>query len=191
MTRRRSRAAAVLGVAVSLSMLSCSAMRKGPAADDPPDVQKTVALAQRSISSANHQKALELLHGAYKEHPENAPLRSAYIRAVEQTRKEADAVFATQRYQAAGALYAALLKGDFHTAGFAGELSFGMDYLKGRIRTCARILTKNGLVKYREGKLDAAIAVWEKVLAFDPGNAEVKNALGTAKAQLKNLKKLQ
>ena len=49
----------------------------------------------------------------------------------------------------------------------------------------------SGLRKYREEKLDEAIAIWKKALFFDPDNKNVKNAYETATAQLHQLKQLK
>jgi hypothetical protein len=50
---------------------------------------------------------------------------------------------------------------------------------------------ENGLMKYREEKLDEAIVIWKKALVFDPENTGVKNALETATQQLQKLKSMK
>jgi hypothetical protein len=47
-----------------------------------------------------------------------------------------------------------------------------------------------GLVKYRDDDLDGACSIWNKVLAFDPGNKAVTKALRTTGKQRKRLKSI-
>ena len=60
--------------------------------------------------------------------------------------------------------------------------------LEETIRACSSGLTNGGLVEYRKGNLESAIILWDELLGFDPGNAEIKKAVETAKAQLGKLK---
>ena len=54
---------------------------------------------------------------------------------------------------------------------------------------CRESLTQSGLAEYRKGNLAGAIAFWEGLLSFDPNNAEIKKAVGTAKTQAAEIKK--
>ncbi|MCK7476805.1 MAG: tetratricopeptide repeat protein [Candidatus Moduliflexus flocculans] len=56
------------------------------------------------------------------------------------------------------------------------------------INVCRQGLTNSGLAEYRKGNLEKAIEIWDSLLAFDPGNAEIKKAVETAKAQLEKLR---
>lgn len=155
------------------------------------EARSTIALARQFLAAGSHRRALETLRPAYEERRRNGALKDAYIRAIEQIQREADAAYAGKRYAQAGILYDALLRDGFPAPDIAGELSFDKALVQGRIRASARALTRNGLAKYREGKIEAAIALWEKVLLFDRDNHEVKSALATAKTQRQNLERMQ
>ncbi|HMK77377.1 MAG TPA: hypothetical protein VK568_14510 [Thermodesulfobacteriota bacterium] len=58
-----------------------------------------------------------------------------------------------------------------------------------KVRTCVKNLFESGLEQYRSGNLDEAISIWKGILAFDPGNEEVKRVVDRASLQLKNLQK--
>jgi len=55
---------------------------------------------------------------------------------------------------------------------------------------CSNSLMEAGLLKYRSGRIEEAISIWEKITRFDPVNAEALKALDTATIQLENLRKL-
>ena len=139
------------------------------------------------VAIKDYQKALEILNSTYTKNHKNGDLRRGYIRIIEEIENDAESAFKNNRVAEAGSIYNILLRDSFQTTDFADSVSFDSDFLKKRIKTCARSLTQEGLLKYREGKLDDAISIWKKVLAFDRDNLEVKNAISTAQNQLKNL----
>jgi hypothetical protein len=49
---------------------------------------------------------------------------------------------------------------------------------------------EKGLVEYRKGNIEAAIASWKSILAYDPSHAEALRSVRTAATQLENLKKI-
>jgi hypothetical protein len=49
---------------------------------------------------------------------------------------------------------------------------------------------EKGLLDYRKGDIETAIADWKTILSYDPGNEEAAKAIRTATTQLENLKKL-
>ncbi|MFP4452085.1 MAG: hypothetical protein ACOCR8_05640 [Desulfosalsimonas sp.] len=49
---------------------------------------------------------------------------------------------------------------------------------------------EQGLVSYRQGRLDDAIYIWNRILAFDPHHQAGRNAIQTARTQQSNLEKM-
>jgi len=190
----------LLGIALLFITLSCAHERvepsTGPAESSTgpqekehgrTDVRNAISSAQHHVAVEDYQKALEILNNTYAKNRKDGALRSSYIRIIEEIKNAADSAFKNNRFDTAGAVYNILLRDAFQTTDFADAVSFDREFLKSRIKTCARILTQEGLLKYREARLDEAISIWKKVLAFDHDNVEVKNAIGTAQNQLKNL----
>ena len=146
--------------------------------------------AQASIALGEYKKALDLYSNAYDRYhyPE---LRSSYARTAEQVRNLADIAYQKKDFSEAGSIYNTLFESGITTRDFAQSLSFNDDYLNGQIILCSKALLENGLMKYREEKLDEAIVIWKKALVFDPENTGVKNAIETATQQLHKLKTLK
>lgn len=190
----RQRAAALLCAALLPFLFSCAPVGKARQGERAPqeleEARPVIALARQSLAAGNHRQALVTLRTAYEENRRNGALKDAYLRAVEQTKKDADAAYAGKRYAPAGVLYDTLLRDGFVPADRAEELSFRREFVQERIRACSKALTRSGLARYREGKLEAAIVLWEQVLVFDRDNQEVKDSLATARTQLRSLEKL-
>jgi tetratricopeptide (TPR) repeat protein len=197
MSRAVERGSIILGIALLLIALSCAHERREPATEQQEkerihiDVQNAISSAQHNVAIDDYQKALDILNNTYAKYRKNGALRSGYIRIIEEIKNDAEASFKNKRFAVAGTVYNILLRDSFRITDIADAVSFDREFLKNRIKTCARILTQDGLIKYREGELDEAIAIWKRVLAFDRDNIEVKNAISTAQNQLRNLKKTQ
>ncbi len=187
----------LLGIALLLITLSCAHERREFTTEPlekeriHTDVQNAISSAQRNVAIDDYQKALEILNNTYAKNRKDSALQSNYIRIIEEIKNDAESAFKTKRFAVAGPVYNTLLRDSFRTTDFEDAISFDREFLRDRIRTCARILTQDGLIKYREGKLDEAISIWKKVLAFDHDNLEVKNAISTAQNQLRNLNRIQ
>ncbi len=202
MSRAVERGSVLLGIALLLITFSCVRATKEistePQELEPQeiehvrtDVQSVISSARRNVAIKDYQKALEILNSTYAKNHKNGDLRSGYIRIIEEIKSDAESAFKNNRVAEAGSIYNILLRDSFQTADFADSVSFDREFLINRIKTCARGLTQEGLLKYREGKLDDAIAIWKKVLAFDRDNLEVKNSISTAQNQLKNLNNIR
>jgi tetratricopeptide (TPR) repeat protein len=172
---------------------SCSFIRqvtKGPAGQTHRVIDDTAKQAQADIALGEYKKALDLYSNAYDRY-HYPGMRSGYARAAEQIRSTADAAYQKKDFVEAGSIYDTLFESGITTRDFAHTLSFDDDYLSGQISLCSKALLENGLMKYREEKLDDAIAIWKKALAFDPENTGIKNAIDTATLQLQKLKSMK
>ena len=178
---------------VALAVAACSSHSRGPGAGTSPEarfITETAKQAQAQFALGRFKRALEIYSNAVDKyhHPE---LRRGYARLGEQIRSAADAAYQTGAVAEAGIDYSILFESGITTRDFAGTLSFNDDYLSSHIKACSRDLMESGLMKYREEKLDEAIAIWKKALVFDPGNKNVKSAFETATAQLQELKRIK
>jgi tetratricopeptide (TPR) repeat protein len=171
---------------------SCSYIRRvtAPPGQEHKVIDETAKQAQAKIAAGEYKKALELYANAYDKY-HYPGMRSSYARTTEQIRNAADAAYQKKDFAEAGSIYNTLFESGITTRDFAHSLSFDDDYLSGQINLCSKGLLENGLRKYREEKLDDAIAIWKTALVFDPENAGVKNAIDTATLQLQKLKTLK
>lgn len=189
----------------TLAVAACSLHSKGPGTEPGTATKESVATktalearfitetakhAQTQFVAGRFKRALELYSNAFEKnhHP---GLRSGYARLGEQIKSNADTAYQTGNVAKAGISYSILLESGITTQDFAVTLSFDDNDLRKQIKDCSKVLMENGLKKYREEKLDEAIAIWKKALFFDPDNRNVKNAFETATAQLQKLKQLK
>jgi tetratricopeptide (TPR) repeat protein len=169
---------------------SCSYIQK-IAGRESNAIDTEIKRAETHLALGDYKKALEAYAGAYADHPRSTALRARYIKAGEQIKSATDAAFQRKAYAEAGSGYTTLLKSHITDKDFSRELSFDGDTLNRQIKASSKGLLETGLVQYRQGKLDEAISVWRKVIAFDPDNKEAKDAIATAAVQLQNLKNIR
>jgi tetratricopeptide (TPR) repeat protein len=171
---------------------SCSYLQKttSPPGQEHKVVADTAKQAQANIALGEYKKALDLYSNAYDRYHYTG-MRSNYARTAEQIRTTADTAYQKKDFAEAGSIYKMLFESGITTRDFAQSLSFDDDYLDGQITLCSKTLMENGLMKYREEKLDEAIVIWKKALVFDPENTGIKNAIETAALQLQKLKSLK
>lgn len=171
---------------------SCSFIQRVtvPAEHERKIAEDTAKQGQALLALGEYKKALDLYSGAYDKYHYQG-MRGGYIRIGEQIRNTADAAYQRGDFAEAGGVYTILFESGITTRDFARSLSFDDDYLMKQIGASSKALTELGLMRYREAKLEEAIAVWKKVLLFDPDNKGVKSAIDTATMQLQKLKSIK
>jgi hypothetical protein len=110
-----------------------------------------------------------------------------YVKSLEDIKSAADKASNREDFASAGRSYNVLLKNYPCFKGFDKKLSFNSTYLNIKLSHCKQSLSKQGFQEYRKGNLSDAISLWQVLLAIDPHNTEIKDALRTAKLQQKNL----
>lgn len=185
-----SKASLLLILVLLIAAPSCAAFHKLIGAESR-FVETAIKQAQTHFESGDYGKALEVYADAYRHYPRSEVLRANYLRAGERVRTASDAAYQRKDFVEAGSACAILLKSAILDKDFAAELSFDKEHLNQQIKACSKGLLEAGLVQYREGNLDEAIATWGKVAAFDPDNREVKNAIDKATMQLQNLNNMK
>ena len=151
--------------------------------------------ARRELKAGNYTKAVGLYQAALKDQPGEKSVRADYAAAILEIKAAGDKALAGRDYAAAGRIEALLLKNvasfqGLEEIGKAAAVSLSKDRLVEAIKVCREGLTNSGLVEYRKGNLEKAIEIWDSLLAFDPGNAGIKKAVETAKAQLGKVKRV-
>lgn len=147
---------------------------------------------RRDIVAGDHAKALEAYQAALRDYPGDKTIKARYLKGVAEISGIAAEALGSGDYALAGRLDGLLLKhaDSFAAAGDAAEAGGvpSRRSLQGALKACSTGLTNSGLAEYRKGNLESAISLWNGLLAFDPGNAEIRKAVETARAQLNKLK---
>ncbi len=182
--------AALICIALTFPMSSCSVHFRGQSGRDTRLAADTFRQAQEQASLGKYRRALEVYSNAYDRH-HLRNLRQGYARMGEQVVMAADDAYQAKDFAEAGSIYRILFESGITTRDFAQSLSFDDDYLSAQIKACSKALMEIGLMKYREEKLDEAIVVWKKILAFDVDNKNARSAIDTATVQLQQLKNLK
>ncbi len=178
-------------IAFVIVLSSCSYLPRGGKEEQEARIVSEISKqAQEQFVLGRFKKAFEIYSAAYDKY-HDAGLRRGYARLGEQTKAAADAWFQMGNFGEAGSAYRNLFESGITTRDFSQALSFDDDYLIRKIKACSESLMELGLMRYREQKLEEAIAVWKKALAFDTDNRTVKNAIDTATVQLQQLKTLR
>jgi tetratricopeptide (TPR) repeat protein len=147
--------------------------------------------AKAYLSSGNYKKALDIYAAACDDHTDDDDMLDMCADVLESVKAEADKVYESHDYAKAGELYNMLLKSGFDKKHRRSKLSFDNHYLTMRIGACSKMLIELGIMKYREGDLQQAIAIWKNILVFKPSEQEAKTAIDRATAQLQNLKQIK
>ncbi len=177
-------------ILTNILILLWSCASTGRKTEDPTiSITTTVNRARELSDRGEYKTALALYSTAYRK-CQDRELIEEYRADGERIREAADRVYDKRDFIRAGTIYHQLLLSGI-TADIPALLTFENAYLKQQINACVKSLTENGLMKYREEKLNEAIDIWKKILAFDPENRTVAKAVQTAirqRRQLKNIK---
>lgn len=154
------------------------------------DIGKSLMDTRYNLSFCRYEQAIDVISVALSRYPGHAGVADEYSETMEKIRVEAEKMIAKKEHGRAGELFAKMRRDLKKHIRAARNLSFDDTYLARRIAFCSSKLTEEGLVRYREGEIEGAIALWEHVLDFDPENQEVQNAIETATLQMKNLQEI-
>lgn len=142
------------------------------------------------MQEGKYEQALEHFASAWKSAPDHPGVEENFPAALEGLKKSGDEAQRQGKPGEAGKRYAAAMRFLTHPALKGRSLSFTRADLKSRIDKLSGILMEQGLENYRQGRLEAAIAQWRQILAYDPSHEEAAKSVRTATTQLENLKKL-
>jgi tetratricopeptide (TPR) repeat protein len=178
-------------IVILVALLFTAACATAPSKNFQPPSPKETAIkrAHDSLMKGDYEQALTLYAETYKKYNEQ-DLRDKYVQAGNDVKSAADVVFQNGDYAKAGIAYRALVNSMITAEDTGKALSFDEDYLRKQIKACGDRLTEQGLVLYRQQNLNEAVAIWKKVLTFDPNNKTVIKNIDTANLQLRNLKSI-
>lgn len=144
--------------------------------------------AKKRLVEKDFRNALNGYDAVNMKYPGDALVEGEYLGAFEFVHREAIRARNQKDCATAGRDAYLLLRRLGNLGDLAKRLSFPESELQALLVECRGSLEKKGLEKYRAGDLEGAIAMWERLLAFDPGNEEIKKAIETASVQLEGMK---
>lgn len=144
---------------------------------------------QDLIKAKDYLTALEILNQLWDKNKDERLLKE-YRQLTEKIRNAGDREYEQGNFAQAGSIYTRLLESKIITENPTNHNSPVREHLKKQIRACTKRLTELGIIKYREQKLNEAIAIWQRVLEFDPQNSAIEKAIGTAGKQQYSLQQM-
>ncbi len=159
-------------------------------ATQPDATDRTYAAGVAAMADGSLERSLELFSSVWKENPEHNGVGRDYPEALSRLKISGDESFRQGRLEEAGKRWSAALRYSAFLADKGRQVPFNRTEVRAGIDRASKNLMEKGLVEYRKGNLESAIAVWKSILAYDPSNEEAARSVKTASTQLENLKKI-
>ena len=151
---------------------------------------KAFAEGTAALREGGLERALELFFVAWKEEPGHPGVSREFDGVVLALKRNGDAAYEQGKLEDAGKRWMGTLRYMNHPAAKPKEYPFTRADVQGQVDRLTAWLMEEGLLEYRKGNIQAAIASWKTVLAYDPGNVEATKSIRTATTQLEILKKI-
>ncbi|MBI5575555.1 MAG: hypothetical protein HY896_04250 [Deltaproteobacteria bacterium] len=185
-------------VLVLLLVAGCAHRVDGPASMPPQSIKPPAVSAadlafaegETEMQRGNYERALEMFAAVWKESPGHPGVSKDFPEALSALKTRGDDAFRHGKLEEAGRHWAGVLRFASHPAEKGRHLPFTKSEIRASIDRVSSSLMEKGLIEYRKGNLDAAIALWKSILAYDPSHVEAAGSVRTATTQLENLKKI-
>jgi tetratricopeptide (TPR) repeat protein len=151
------------------------------------EVERTFTQSRHDFNIGDYSSAIDVYKVSFANYPENHKLLSNYLKTLENIKLVADRSFEKRDYDLAGKTYYTLLRQYSNFKNFAQLLSFDSELLNARVTECRTYVSREGFELYRKRNVREAISIWKNLLAFDPDNIYIRNAIVRATVQLKTL----
>lgn len=143
-----------------------------------------------AMANTDYEHALEMFAAAWKDSPGHPGVTRDFPAALAGLKNSGDEAFRQGLHEEAGRRWSSVLRFASHPAEKGRTLPFAKADIRASIDRASSGLMEKGLVEYRKGNLETAIASWKSILSFDPSHAEAARSIQTATTQLENLKKI-
>jgi hypothetical protein len=143
-----------------------------------------------SLQEGGHERALELFSAGWQEKPGHPGIAQEFDGALLALNKNGDVAYAKGKWEDAGKRWMGTLRFITHPAANWRGYPFTRSEVRAKVDRLTAALTEKALTEYRRGEIQAAIADWKTILAYDPGHEESARSLRTASQQLETLKKM-
>jgi len=175
----------VLIAIIALSLTACTPAAK-PARKKAPNATRILLDKGRYEEVARRMSS-----GNWRKYASESERVHVYSGAINGLIDMGDSAANKNAYGEAGVSYRKALDYYPSEAAIAKKVRLPKEKLLVNIGNSSNMLMEAGLLKYRAGQLEEAIATWNRIILFDPKNAEAGKALETATIQLENLRKLK
>ncbi len=145
--------------------------------------------AEKAFQAGQNEQAINLIISGLREYPEEEIFKIYLDQILKEIASSAQRALDSKDWANAGKLYSLLKSSLTKHKTYLSPFPLTLEEIDKSIKNCGQQLTTLGLIEYRKGNLKEAIAIWEKILVFQPENEEIKKAIQTAKAQLEKIKK--
>lgn len=177
-----------LALILLITLQSCAETKSGIPPNSPVETQaQTVNLAKKHMETGEYQKAIDIYNDERRKKPKDLTLAKEYASRLESIKSMADKALEKGDFAFAGKIYYVLQNNYPKFNKVAQMLSFNSAYLNTKLSYCRKSLSMQGFQEYRKGNLDKSIVLWQGLLAIDPHNKDIKEAVRTATQQQKNL----
>ncbi len=176
---------------VLISLLLCQSCAEKKSSVSPKSSVQTSSqaanLAKKHMEAGEYQKAIDIYSDEYRKHPQDQSLIKEYAKSLGGIKSIADKRLEMGDLEGAGRTYYVLHNNYAKFRGVEQLLSFDNTDLNMKLSYCQSTLSKQGFEEYRKGNLNKAIVLWKGLLAIDPNNKAIREAVRTATQQQKNL----
>lgn len=148
---------------------------------------QAATLARRHMEAGEYQKAIDIYSAECRKAPQDLPMMKEYAKSLEGIKSTADKALEKRDFASAGRMYYVLQENYTKFNNVAQMLTFNSAYLNTKLSYCKKSLSMQGFQEYRKGNINKAIVLWQNLLAIDPNNKDIKEAVRTATLQQKNL----
>ncbi|MEJ2253399.1 MAG: hypothetical protein P8Y75_03370 [Nitrospirota bacterium] len=186
--------AALVLLPLAFALLSCSVLRPPKA---PEGVHEDAAAlhakeVERKLQALLKQKQYRQVMAVVREERAAGAPAGAYVEyqvaSLNGLLQSGLGKFDARDYGQAGLIFREVLENSPPEGPLQKGVRHSAEEMKSLIEVCSKKLMEQGLVRYREGNLNGAVALWRKILEFNPGYAEAERAISTTTIQIRNLR---
>jgi tetratricopeptide (TPR) repeat protein len=147
------------------------------------------AKIDKLLKKGDYREALLEISGAIKRGQKESVYHDSRARAINGLISRGQKLESSGKPGQAAKNYKTAL--DYYPKGAKGGIKKPAAFLKKRLGSIESSLMDEGLRKYRAGRLEEAVSMWDSLLAINPNHAQARKSRETAKTQLRNLKNLK
>ncbi|WP_020677646.1 membrane lipoprotein lipid attachment site-containing protein [Geopsychrobacter electrodiphilus] len=143
-----------------------------------------------SLRQGDYSRALRLLGALQEQGGWNQQFEDTWAQAFAGLLAQAEQRLAQKDYPVAGRLYSDAIDNLQKNSARLARRERDLLQLNKQLDYCADQLLERGLLVYRSGKLQQALAIWEQINKFHPQHTASQRAINTTRRQLHNLEAL-
>jgi len=152
-----------------------------------PDADREIA---RLNSAGEYGRALTLIRAEIRKGRDETAFGGLYAEAWNGLIQKGIGLYRAGEHHRAGMIFSTAYRSRPTAASILAGMEYSVEDIERLIKECSEKMMERGLQEYRKGNLGNAIAVWEKILMFNPSYREARRAMETASTQLKNLQRI-